>query len=110
MVIEPQGDQAVETVKGVAADGSPISMKATGSPTGGEAKFLEGGPPTGTSVVTAKRKENDRFIDVTTMRDGKVLGTQHSVVSDDGKTMTSTSKNIDAQGKASKTVEVFGRQ
>jgi hypothetical protein len=40
IVFEEQGDQGIETVKGVAADGSPISYKVTFSRTGGEGKVL----------------------------------------------------------------------
>ena len=109
MVIQEQGDQGVQTNKGVAADGSPISSKFTVSRTGGELKYLEGGPPAGTSIVLAKMKADARSADFTTMRDGRVIGTSHAVLSDDGKTITSTVKGTDAQGKAFETVDVFDR-
>jgi hypothetical protein len=43
------------------------------------------------------------------MRDGRVISTSHPVVSDDGKTITSTVKGTNAQGKPFETVQVFDR-
>jgi hypothetical protein len=51
--IQEQGDQVAETVKGVAADGSPIFERHTHAATGGELKILEGTPPAGISRVVA---------------------------------------------------------
>jgi hypothetical protein len=54
--IQEQGDQVVETFKGVAANGSPILGTHIVAKTGGEVKYSEGAPPVGTSGVRAKRK------------------------------------------------------
>src|SRR5580658_5882832 len=43
IVIEEQGDRGFDTIRGVAADGSPISDKYTFPNIGGEVKVLEGG-------------------------------------------------------------------
>ena len=43
IIMEEQGDHAFDTVKGIAADGSPIFDKYTLRNTGGEVKVLEGG-------------------------------------------------------------------
>jgi hypothetical protein len=108
IVFQKQGDQGVETVKGVAADGSPISYKVTFSKTGGEGKFLEGVAPPSTGIL-AKRKPDSRIRDWKFMRDGKVVATEHDAVSEDGKTLRMTIKGTDAQGKPYETVEVFDR-
>ena len=111
VVIEEHGDQVAVSVKGTGADGSPISVKYTVVRTGGEAaKFSEGGPPAGVSVVYAKKKADARSLDTTTTRDGKVIETGHGAVSADGKTFTITSKGTDPQGKAFETVQVYERQ
>ena len=110
MVIQEQGDNNVLIMKGVAADGSPISSKLTVLKTGGDDKYSEGGPPAGTSTVVSKRKADSRILDSTTMRDGKVIGTLHAVVGEDGKTMQVTVKGTDTQGKPYENVAVYDRQ
>jgi hypothetical protein len=111
VVIEEHGDQAAVSVKGTGADGSPISVKYTVVRTGGEAaKFSEGGPPAGVSVVYAKKKADARSLDTTTTRDGKVIETSHGAVGTDGKTFTITSKGTDPQGKLFETVQIYERQ
>jgi hypothetical protein len=72
-VLQEQGDNLVQIVKGIAADGSPISYRTTVSRIGGEVKALEGAPPAGTSRVVSKRKADSNILDSTTMRDGKVI-------------------------------------
>jgi hypothetical protein len=110
-VVEEQGDRVMVTVKGVAADGSPISVKYSVSKTGGEAAtFSEGGPPPGISDVYAKKKADAHSLDATTMKDGKAIETAHSVVSGDGKTFRTITKGVDAQGKPFESVTVWERQ
>ena len=110
MVLQEQGDQVLETDKGVAADGSPISVRDTFTATGGEFKFLEGRPSAGTSLMAAKRKTNSRSADSTVLRDGKVIRTYHDVLSEDGKTIMETIKGTDDQGKPYETVRLFEKQ
>jgi hypothetical protein len=107
--IQEQGDQVVETVKGVAADGSPIFERHTHATTGGEVKVLEGAPPAGISRVLANRKAHARSSDMRIMRDGKEIATAHDVVSNDGKTIRTTVKGTDDQGKSFETVEIWDR-
>jgi hypothetical protein len=106
--IQEQGDQVVETVKGVAADGSPIFERHTHATTGGEVKVLEGARP-GITRVLANRKARARSSDMRIMRDGKEIAIAHDVVSDDGKTIRTTVKGSDDQGKSFETVEIWDR-
>ena len=110
MVIQEQGDNNVLIMKGVAADGSPISSKLTVLKTGGEENFSEGAPRAGTSVVLAKRKADSRSVDITRLQNGKVIQTVHIVVSADGKTIRQTVKGTDAKGKPFEAMEVADKQ
>jgi orotate phosphoribosyltransferase-like protein len=105
-----QGDQVVETVKGVAANGSPISGTHTVAKTGGEVKYSEGTPPVGTSGVRAKRKAGSHSSDLRFMRDGTVVATVHDVVSNDDKTIRTIIKGTDDHGKPFVSVIVYDRQ
>jgi hypothetical protein len=109
LVIEVAGDQATVTIKGTAADGSPISIKYTVPRTGGPVQYLEGGPP-GVSSVFAKRRADSGIGDSTDTKDGKVIRTTRAVVSTDGKSMRGTIKGTDAQGKKFETVDVWDKQ
>lgn len=109
LVIQEQGDNLVQIVKGIAADGSPTSYRTTVSRTGGEVKALEGVPPAGTSRVVSKRKADSNILDSTTMRDGKVIQTLHAVTNGDGKTMRVEIKRTDAQGRSSEDVILYDR-
>jgi hypothetical protein len=70
---------------------------------------LEGAPP-GISSVVAKRKPDSRIVDITDTKGGKVILTVHNVVSDDGKSLRSTAKSTDAQGKKFESVVVWDKQ
>lgn len=96
-------------IKGTASNGSPISIKYTVPQTGGPVQFLEGGTP-GVSAVLAKRKADSRVADWTDTKDGKVIATEHTVVSADGKSFRNTMKGTDPQGKKFERVEVWDRQ
>ena len=109
-VILEQGDHVMVTTKGVAADGSKVSVNFTVSTSGGEAaKFLEGGPPPGVSVMYAKKKTDAKVVDTTTVKDGKVLETGHTELSGDGKSLRLVTKGTDAQGKPYESVLVADR-
>jgi hypothetical protein len=109
IVIQEQGGQGFDIVKGVAADGSPISDKYAFPKTGGDVEVLEGESAAGTTSILAKRKADARTRDWRIMRNGKVIATAHDAVSEDGKTMQMTTKGVDAQAKPYETVEVFDR-
>src|SRR5271169_2871483 len=61
LVVQEHGDQRV---KGIAADGSPVSRKYTVAETGGEVRVLEGAPA-GVSGLLATRKPDVRTADFT---------------------------------------------
>jgi hypothetical protein len=108
ILILEQGDQRVDTAKGVRADGSPISIQNTFTNTGGEVKSL--GFPAGTFVVVAKRRADSRTTDWTITLPSRMRLTEHDVVSEDGKTMTSTLKGTDGQSQPFVSVIVYDRQ
>ena len=58
----------------------------------------------------AYRKVNDRTIEVTVKKNGKVIVTARSVVSADGKTRTSTVSGTTAKGKKFNNVAVYDKQ
>jgi predicted Zn-dependent protease len=105
-VFQEQGEQGFDTMKGVAADGSPIYYKDTFTNTGGESKILEG---VGAIGVLAKRSADSRTRDWTIMQNNKVIATDHDVVSEDGKTTQMIMKGTDAQGNRYEVRWVFDR-
>jgi hypothetical protein len=56
------------------------------------------------------KRVNATTIDSTNSLNGKEVGSAHSVVSADGKTLTRVVKGVDAQGKAFQNTEVYERQ
>jgi hypothetical protein len=108
IVISEQGDQRVDTTKGVRADGSPMSIQNTFTDTGGEVK--SSGLPAGGSVVVAKRKADSRTVDWTITLPSRMRLIEHDVVSDDGTMMTSTLKGTDDQGQPFVSVIVYDRR
>ena len=112
LVIERAGDQATVTITGTAGDGSPFSVKYTVPSTGGPLQYLEGGPPAGSGItsILAKGKAGSGIADFTDTKDGKVIESTHSVVSADGKSIRSTIKGIDPQGKKYEDVVVYDKQ
>jgi hypothetical protein len=108
VVVAEQGDNLAVTVKGTAGDGKPISVKYTLPVKGGAVSYTEGAPASGATVTT--KRVNATTIDSTSSLNGKEVGSTHSVVSADGKTLTRVVKGLDAQGKAFQNTEVYERQ
>jgi hypothetical protein len=73
---------------------------------GGAVSYTEGAPP----VTATTKRVNANTIDSTSSLNGKEVGTTHSVVSADGKTLTRAVKGVDAQGKPFHNTEVYDRQ
>jgi hypothetical protein len=102
------GGQVEQTVTGTTPDGKPIAVKQTVNQTGGVWKFQQGGPPTGTLAVAVKVGDRDVY-NVTYVGE-KQVQLSHSVVSKDGKTINTTAKGIDPQGKLFESMQVLERQ
>jgi hypothetical protein len=105
------GNETVEvTLKGTSIDGSPISRKYTVGAKGGPTTWLEGGPPAGYAENTTLDKANDRVRDSIFMHDGKKLSESHFVLSDDGKSLTVTTKGANIVGKPLDVTAFYERQ
>ena len=108
VVITEQGDNLAVNVTGTAGDGTPISVKYTLPAKGGAVSYIEGAPPSGATATT--KRVNASTIDSTSSLNGKEVGSTHTVVSADGKTLTRVVKGVDAQGKAFQNTELYERQ
>jgi len=96
------------TVAGTDGSGKPIATHITHPANGGSVKFLEGGPTDGSTESVKQLDANTR--NVTTMRGGKVVSTEHITVSADGKTMRIVAKGTSQEGKPFTNIEVFEKQ
>jgi len=108
VVITEQGDNLGVDVKGIAGDGTPISVKYTLPAKGGPVSYTEGAPPSGATAMT--KRVNATTIDSTSSVNGKEVGSTHTVIASDGKSLTRVVKGMDAQGKAYQNTEVYERQ
>ena len=108
VVVAEEGANLAVAVKGTAGDGTPISVKYTLPIKGGPVTYVEGAPPTG-AIATTKRV-NATTIDSTSSLNGKEVGSTHTVVSADGKTLTRVVKGMDPQGKPYQNTEVYEKQ
>ncbi|MGD1098520.1 MAG: hypothetical protein ABSB35_41890 [Bryobacteraceae bacterium] len=108
MVIQDTSDTASVTISGTREDASAVLTKYTTPRKGGPVMYSEGAPPAGVSVVT--KRIDDRTVDLITTRDGKVVSTNHAVISADNKIMRLSVKGVDAQGKPVQSLAVFERQ
>lgn len=105
LVIEDQGENYQVTATGTYVDGSPISVKYTVPIKGGTGQAQEGPYDSIMSKrVSATVRENSY------MKNGKEVSSRHIVVSKNGKTLRSTVKGTDSQGKAVAGVDVFEKQ
>jgi hypothetical protein len=104
------GDQIEVTITGTAADGKPISIKATYPQGGGLAKVTT--PPSAssaplTAVITVVSRSSSYL---TILKDGKQQRFGYGVVSQDGKTRRATTKGKSDDGKPVNNIEVFDKQ
>jgi hypothetical protein len=103
------GNDTFETTfKGTAVDGTPISRKITVGANGGPTTWLEGGPPAGYAENTTVA--NDRVRDSIYTHDGKKISETHIALSEDGKSVTVTTKGVNINGKPLDTMLFFERQ
>jgi hypothetical protein len=108
VVVAEEGANLAVAVKGTAGDGTPISVKYTLPAKGGPVSYTEGAPPSGATATT--KRVNATTIDSTSSLNGKEVGSTHTVVSADGKTLTRVVKGMDPQGKPYQNTEVYERQ
>ena len=94
------------TADGADANGKPIHVEWSGKFDGKD--YPVTGDPS--ADTRAYRKVNDRTIEVTVKKNGKVIVTARSVVSADGKTRTSTVSGTTAKGKNFNNVAVYDKQ
>lgn len=104
LVVADAGDHATVTATGTTADGRPISIRYSVPAKGGPADIQES--PCDAMTIT---RTGANATDTVCTRRGRPIGTRHTVISDDGKTMTATVDGIDARGRVSG-VEVYDKQ
>jgi hypothetical protein len=105
--IEAVGKGIKMTVDLVAADGTSGHWAFTANYDGKDV------PVTGNSLygnVAAVTRVDAKTIRITSKQDGKVLSTSTIVVSDDGKTRTTTIKGVDTQGRPVDVVSFYEKQ
>ena len=103
---EAAGDNVKVTVDGTDSDGKPAHNEWTGKFDGNDY------PVTGDSNSDARsyKEVNDRTLQLTVKKGGKVTVTGRIVVSADGKTRTVTTSGTDPQGKKFKNTAVYDKQ
>jgi hypothetical protein len=106
VVYEAMGDKVKVTVDGVDADGKPVHDEWTGMFDGKDY------PVTGDMAADTRayKKINDRTLELTNKKDGKVTVTGKIVVSADGKSRTVTVHSTDSKGKKMSSTAVYDKQ
>jgi hypothetical protein len=108
VVIRELGDQYDVSQTGTQTDGKPISTKYMGPRHGGVIKVQQPAVPEGISVISTLIAPDNVYS--TVLKEGKQVQVDHSVVSKDGKTMTTTTSGTDAQGGPVEALFVWERQ
>jgi hypothetical protein len=103
---EAAGDSIKVTIDGTDADGTAIHSEWTGKFDGKD--YASTGNPH--EDMRSVKQVNDRTLDVTSKKGGKVVLTAHVVLSADGKSRTVTSHVTDAKGKKITSTAVFDKQ
>ena len=106
VVYETAGDNVKVTVDGVDRDGKPTHNEWTGKFDGKD--YPVTGDPT--SDMRSYKVVNDRTMDLTIKKGGKVTVTGKIVVAADGKSRTVTTSGTDPEGKKFKSVAVYDKQ
>jgi hypothetical protein len=105
VVYEAAGDKVKVTVEGTDSDGKPTHNEWTGKFYGKD--YPVTGDPT--SDARSYKKVNDRTLELTVKKDGKVTASGRIVVSADGKSRTVTTSGTDSQGKKFKSIAVYDK-
>jgi hypothetical protein len=105
LVIAGNGDRAMITATGTTAGGRPISIRYSVPEKGGPAQIEES--PCDELTMT---RTSENVSDAVCTRRGRQIGTRHTVISEDGKTMRATVDGIDALGRPVSGTEVYEKQ
>src|SRR6516165_551267 len=106
VVYEAAGDDIKVTVDGTDKDGKATHNEWTGKFDGKD--YPVTGDPT--SDMRSYKKANDRTLEITVKKDGKITASGRVVVSADGKTRTVTISGTDADGKKFSNEAVYDKQ
>jgi len=106
VVYEAAGDEVKVTVDGSSSDGKPTHNEWTGKFDGKD--YPVTGDPSSDS--RSYRKVDDRTLELTVKKDGKVTVTGRIVVSADGKSRTVSTSGTDSKGKKVKNPAVYDKQ
>ena len=106
VVYEAAGDNVKVTVDGTDSAGTALHNEWTGKFDGKD--YPVTGDPG--SEMRSYRRVNDRIMNLTIKKAGKVTVTGRIAVSPDGKTRTVTTRGIDANGKKFKSTAVYDKQ
>ena len=100
------GQSVKVMAKGIGADGKPISTQYTANLDGKDY------PVTGNPDwdMTSLKRIDPRTMEFTRKKNGKVVQTGTNVVSSDGKSRTTTTTGVDAQGQKVNNVAVYEKQ
>ena len=107
--VTAQGDGAKYSYEGIAADGSHVGYSFTTNYDGKYSAASGVGMPGGADTYAVKRVDPSTFVG-TGKKAGKMVGTNTTVISKDGKVATITGKGTDEQGKPTSTTTVWGKQ
>jgi len=94
------------TADGTDASGKPIHVEWSGKFDGKD--YAVTGDPSGNT--RSYRKVDDRTLEVTVKKNGKVIVTARTIVSSDGKSRTATVSGTTPKGKKFKNVAVYDKQ
>jgi hypothetical protein len=106
VVYQAAGDSIKVTIDGTAPDGSATHSEWTGKFDGKD--YPSTGNPN--EDMRSAKQVDDRTLNVTSKKGGKVVLTAHVVVAADGKSRTVTVNGTDAQGKKYKSTAVYDKQ
>ena len=106
VVYQAAGDNVKVTVDGTDSDGKPVHSEWTGKFDGQD--YPVNGDPS--SDARSYKKVNDRTLDFTAKKAGKVTTTGRIVVSPDGKSRTVTASGTDPKGNKVSSTAVYDKQ
>ncbi len=106
VVYEAAGDEVKVTVDGTGSDGKPTHNEWTGKFDGKD--YPVTGDPSSDS--RSYKRVDDRTLELTVKKDGKVTLTGRIAVSADGKSRTVTTSGTDSKGKKVKNTAVYDKQ